>query len=436
MCTAGDVICESKDFLLVSLVKYNYFCMRNPKNTNMKKLRRYIIMLGCALVCAACGGSSDDGDGYVPPVTPEPDEDKPQVQVVERYAGGDISLLTKYETNGAKYLDHSGKPVTDVLTFFKDAGMNAMRVRLFVDPSKASDEDKGQGVCQDLSYVKALGKRIKAAGMKLMVDFHYSDSWADPAKQYTPDAWKDLTDDQLYTKIYEYTKDCLQQLKAAGATPDMIQTGNEISYGMLWGVKGSASLKKCYVNSTANWQRFTSLLIQAGKACREVCPEADIVIHTERAAQSDVMKSFYNKMKVAGVDYDVIGISYYPTWHGNMATLSNTLSMLESNFSDKSIMIVEVGYNHAYQPSDVDFDYSATYPVSDEGQRKFTADLISMLKGHDKVTGLFWWWMEANEYGLDWATKRVTDSWYNASMFDNATGKATSALDEMKHFIR
>lgn len=423
-------------FLLVSLVKYNYFCMRNPKNTNMKKLRRYIIMLGCALVCAACGGSSDDGDGYVPPVTPEPDEDKPQVQVVERYAGGDISLLTKYETNGAKYLDHSGKPVTDVLTFFKDAGMNAMRVRLFVDPSKASDEDKGQGVCQDLSYVKALGKRIKAAGMKLMVDFHYSDSWADPAKQYTPDAWKDLTDDQLYTKIYEYTKDCLQQLKAAGATPDMIQTGNEISYGMLWGVKGSASLKKCYVNSTANWQRFTSLLIQAGKACREVCPEADIVIHTERAAQSDVMKSFYNKMKAAGVDYDVIGISYYPTWHGNMATLSNTLSMLESNFSDKSIMIVEVGYNHAYQPSDVDFDYSATYPVSDEGQRKFTADLISMLKGHDKVTGLFWWWMEANEYGLDWATKRVTDSWYNASMFDNATGKATSALDEMKHFIR
>lgn len=410
--------------------------MRNPKNTNMKKLRRYIIMLGCALVCAACGGSSDDGDGYVPPVTPEPDEDKPQVQVVERYAGGDISLLTKYETNGAKYLDHSGKPVTDVLTFFKDAGMNAMRVRLFVDPSKASDEDKGQGVCQDLSYVKALGKRVKAAGMKLMVDFHYSDSWADPAKQYTPDAWKDLTDDQLYTKIYEYTKDCLQQLKAAGATPDMIQTGNEISYGMLWGVKGSASLKKCYVNSTANWQRFTSLLIQAGKACREVCPEADIVIHTERAAQSDVMKSFYNKMKAAGVDYDVIGISYYPTWHGNMATLSNTLSMLESNFSDKSIMIVEVGYNHAYQPSDVDFDYSATYPVSDEGQRKFTADLISMLKGHDKVTGLFWWWMEANEYGLDWATKRVTDSWYNASMFDNATGKATSALDEMKHFIR
>lgn len=423
-------------FLLVSLVKYNYFCMRNPKNTNMKKLRRYIIMLGCALVCAACGGSSDDGDGYVPPVTPEPDEDKPQVQVVERYAGGDISLLTKYETNGAKYLDHSGKPVTDVLTFFKDAGMNAMRVRLFVDPSKASDEDKGQGVCQDLSYVKALGKRIKAAGMKLMVDFHYSDSWADPAKQYTPDAWKDLTDDQLYTKIYEYTKDCLQQLKAAGATPDMIQTGNEISYGMLWGVKGSASLKKCYVNSTANWQRFTSLLIQAGKACREVCPEADIVIHTERAAQSDVMKSFYNKMKAAGVDYDVIGISYYPTWHGNMATLSNTLSMLESNFSDKSIMIVEVGYNHSYQPSNVDYDYSATYPVSDEGQRKFTADLISMLKGHDKVTGLFWWWMEANEYGLDWATKRVTDSWYNASMFDNATGKATSALDEMKHFIR
>ena len=149
--------------------------------------------------------------------------------------GGDISLLTQYEQHGAKYYDKNGKRINDMLGFFKERGLTAMRVRLFVDPSKASAEDKGQGVCQDLEYVKALGARIKAAGFKLLLDFHYSDSWADPVKQYTPDAWKNLTEDQLPDTLYAYTRRCLQEMVAAGATPDYIQTGNEISYGMLWG---------------------------------------------------------------------------------------------------------------------------------------------------------------------------------------------------------
>ncbi len=104
--------------------------------------------------------------------------------------GGDISLLTQYEQHGAKYYDKNGQRINNMLGFFKEQGLTAMRVRLFVDPSKASADDKGQGVCQDLEYVKALGARIKAAGFKLMLDFHYSDSWADPVKQFTPDSWK------------------------------------------------------------------------------------------------------------------------------------------------------------------------------------------------------------------------------------------------------
>ena len=152
----------------------------------------------------------------------------------QRYAGGDISLLTKYEEHGARYYDSNGNAIPDMLTFFKNEGMNAMRVRLFVDPSVAPSSEKGEGVCQDLEYVKALGKRIKDAGFKLMLDFHYSDSWADPVKQYTPAAWATFTDAQLQTKIYEYTADVLQQMKDFGAAPDFIQTGNEISYGMMW----------------------------------------------------------------------------------------------------------------------------------------------------------------------------------------------------------
>ena len=149
----------------------------------------------------------------------------------QKYVGGDISMLPKYEEAKVVYKDKNGNTVSDIIAFFKQEGLNAMRVRLFVDPSQDSDK----AVCQDLAYVKALGKRIKDAGLQLMLDFHYSDTWADPGKQWTPDAWKSLTNSQLYDKIYEYTKECLEQMVAAGATPDFIQTGNEISYGMLWG---------------------------------------------------------------------------------------------------------------------------------------------------------------------------------------------------------
>ena len=140
----------------------------------------------------------------------------------QKYVGGDISMLTKYEDAGVVYKDKDGNAVQP-LTFFKEQGLNAMRVRLFVDPSL--DNDKA--VCQDLEYVKALGKRIKDAGHKFMLDFHYSDTWADPGKQWTPDAWKTLNDEALATKLYEYTKSCLEALKTAGAEPDFSQTGNE-----------------------------------------------------------------------------------------------------------------------------------------------------------------------------------------------------------------
>ena len=357
-----------------------------------------------------------------------------QAYCQEKLAGGDISLLSRYEENGALYYDHNGSAITDMLGYFKQEGWNAMRLRLFVDPSNASETIKGEGVCQDIEYVKSLGKRIKDAGFKLMVDFHYSDTWADPVKQWTPNSWKDLNDTQLYSKVYEYTKDALTQLAAAGATPDLIQTGNEISYGMLWGTENGTTLKKCYPTTTDNWDRFTTILKNASKACREVCPDASIILHIERVAQPNVITNFYNRMNEASVDYDIIGLSYYPYYHGNLNTLEQALTTTESNFIDKNIMIVETGYPYKWAAAGTTYDYSGTYPYSDEGQKKLTDDLINMLNKHANVNGLFWWWPEANEYGLDWATERVTDSWNNSSLFDNQTGKATSALSSLKNF--
>ena len=341
----------------------------------------------------------------------------------QKYVGGDISMLTKYEDAGVVYKDKDGNAVQP-LTFFKEQGLNAMRVRLFVDPSL--DNDKA--VCQDLEYVKALGKRIKDAGHKFMLDFHYSDTWADPGKQWTPDAWKTLNDEALATKLYEYTKSCLEALKAAGAEPDFIQTGNEISYGMLWGVSGTTA-NRCYTNSPdANWNRFFSLLNKAGAACREICPNAKIIIHSERVGAKDVLIDYFDRIKTASIDYDIIGLSYYPAYHGDLATLEGALRVLEERNYGKDIMIVETGYCYAWALDGTTFDYTATYPYTEEGQRQFTADLITSLNKYKSVKGLFWWWMEDN------GNKGVTNKWWNAALYNHNTGKPYAAFYELKNF--
>ena len=346
------------------------------------------------------------------------------------FVGGDISLLPTYEEHGANYMDQDGKKITDLLSFLKEQGMNAMRVRLFVDPSRASDKEKGEGVRQDLEYVKNFGKRIKSAGLKFMLDFHYSDTWADPSQQKTPYLF--TTVNTLPTSyIYDYTKDCLEKLKAAGATPDFIQTGNEISWGMMYDSGCKLENKSDWSGyKDTNWDKFSTALKNAGKACREICPDAKIIIHTEQVANTPLVTDFYRKLAQYDVDYDIIGTSYYPYYHGNLAQLNKTLTAFESQFPDKMIMVVETGCAYHFKVGENDQGYPLTY----EGQRQFTADLIATLKAHQNVNGLFWWFLEANEYGLNWNTQRVTDGWYNASLFDNDTGKSLPALYELKNY--
>lgn len=349
-----------------------------------------------------------------------------------RYAGGDVSLLPAYEEAGAVYLDYEGRPISgSALDFFAAEGLDIMRVRLFVDPAAYQGADKDPNACQSLEYIIPICKRIVAAGLPLMLDFHYSDTWADPAKQWTPAAWVGLTDDQLYQKIYDYTRDVLVRLGEVGVTPDYIQTGNEISYGMLWGAynASSGSLKKCYSGSDANWPRFITLLKQAGKACREICPEAKIVLHTERVPKLDIQNNFYNKMKEGGVDYDIIGLSYYPYFHGALSVLDTAIGSLESLFPDKEIMVVETGYAYKWAVPGTSYDYSSTYPYSDAGQRAFTHDLVELLKKHQAVTGLIWWWPEYNAYQTNLA------GWYNAPLFDSTNGRACTAIKELADFV-
>ena len=366
-----------------------------------------------------------------PEVTPDPV--KPAY-----YVGGDISVLQSYEDQGVAYYDDKGVKIADVLKYMKSeaVGWNAARVRLFVNPVR-KDPDGGTDaqVCQDLDYVVRLCKRIKNAGFALLLDFHYSDTWADPSNQWIPKEWASLSEEQLQKKVYDYTKDCLEVLKMNGASPDFIQPGNEISYGMLWSatVDRNSQKNRCYSSSPeANWTRFKALLAQATKACREVCPNAKIVLHSERSGQGGVLKDYLTRL--SAVDYDIIGLSYYPFWHNDLQTLAQTLNTLESSFPNKKVQVVETAYYYQWQPKvgkGITYDFSSTWPVSPEGQAAYARALIEELKKHKNVNALFWWFPEENGNGPN---SSVLTGWVNRGLWDDNTHKALPGLYVLKEF--
>lgn len=355
----------------------------------------------------------------------------------QKWAGGDISLLPLCEQAGAAYRDMDGMPVEDYLKWCHDQGMNSMRVRLFVDPDlyrekHSSDTDASTrydpNACQSLEYILPLCKRIVDEGMALMLDFHYSDTWADPAAQWVPAAWANLNDGQLTDRIYEYTRDCLLTLKANGITPSFIQTGNEISYGMLWGPVGTRTPQKALMGKEDGWERLCNLLSAAAKACRETCPDAKIILHTERAGNIPVLENFYTRMRQAQVDYDIIGLSYYPYFHGDMWLLKKALESTAANFPDKRVMVVETGYPYAWEVPGSIYDYTEKWPYSEDGQATFAHDLTDLLKSFPQVDGLYWWWMEYNAFSTD------LSGWYNAPLTDSRNGRVTAAFPIIASF--
>lgn len=353
----------------------------------------------------------------------------PALNATAKYVGGDISLLPKYEEHGAIYYNENGVRITDMLSYLKSQGLNAMRVRLFVDPSKASSEDQGEGVCQDLPFVATLGQRIKAAGFKLLLDIHYSDTWTDPGQHSTPSSW--TVTSALADSVYSYTCRVLDTMIAAGAKPDFIQVGNEVTYGMLWPTGRCYPSGANYGNGT--FANFANYLKQGIRACREVCPDAKLVVHTEMGRVSNVT-SFYNTLKNYTTDFDIIGLSYYPYWHGDLSVLNGLLNTLESTYPTKKIQIVETGYPHAYYPEGANYDLQSTWPATEAGQKAFTTALIETLNAHSNVDGLYWWFPEANEYGINYSN-HVTTDWYNFGWWDNQTGQVMDALFEMQNFL-
>ena len=204
-----------------------------------------------------------------------------------------------------------------------------------------------------------------------------------------------------------------------------------MTYGMLW------PTGHCYPNGSnygnGTFANFANYLNQGIRACREICPAAKIVIHTEMGRVSNVI-SFYTTLKNYVTDYDIIGLSYYPYWHGDLSVLNNLLTTLEESYPTKKIQIVETGYPHAYYPSGASYDLQSTWPATEAGQKAFTSELVATLNAHSNVNGLYWWFPEANEYGINYVN-HVTTDWYNCGWWDNQNGQLMDALLEMPNFL-
>lgn len=362
-----------------------------------------------------------------------------QVKAARTYAGGDISLLPLYEQIQSKYYDYDGNPIDDVVKFYADEGMNLMRVRLMVNPSAFPGSNSYGGnpqwlgydpnCCQTLDYILPICRRVKEAGMDLLLDFHYTDFWADPYHQWTPEDWKHLDDNGLANKLYEYTRESLIWLRDRGVVPDMIQTGNEISFGMLWGPAGTAEgdLKKATgENDRSCWERLTKMLKEAGRACREICPQAQIVLHTEQITNHWNLWNFYRWMGEFGVDYDIIGLSYYPYWHGDVDKAEEEITDLEKCFPDKKIWIVEFNWPYGWEADGQNALYEK-YPHNYDGQMKVTQAVIDMLNRHGNANGLIWWWPEFNKKDYVKYDGETWDGWYSSPLFDSNDGRALPA---------
>lgn len=313
----------------------------------------------------------------------------------EFMAGADISALTVLEDHGAVYTDN-GQP-TDAVEIFRDHGVNWFRLRLFVNPN-------GQDiVVNDLDYTIALAQRAKASGAKLLLDFHCSDTWADPGHQTKPAAWASLSFSQLQTQVYNYTHDVIASMKTEGVLPDMVQIGNEIANGMLW---EDGRLWRSGVSESTEFNNLAALVsagINGTKAGAGPGDEPLIMIHHDKGADWGTSSYYFDRLLprlvANGTDIDVIGYSYYPKWHynpdtgaGGVADVEETLNNTALDYG-KPVVLVETGFasrGAAWEP-DYEFDVSPT------GQQQFLQALVDVVQNvpNDLGRGVFWWYPEA-----------------------------------------
>ncbi|MFH4969310.1 arabinogalactan endo-1,4-beta-galactosidase [Gaetbulibacter sp. M240] len=289
---------------------------------------RYILVLVLSISCSAQEESQR-----------LPEESQP---VNNNFAkGADVGWLSQMEATGYIFYDTDGTP-KDCLQLLKDRGINTIRLRVFVNPS----DDKLTGHCSKEETV-AMAVRAQNLGMRIMIDFHYSDSWADPGKQYKPAAWVDHSFEELKQDVYDHTFDVLSALKNAGVTPEWVQVGNEIPGGMLWPD-----------GSTDNFGQLAQLLNKGYDATKAIDNNIKVIVHIDQGNNNPRFRWFFDLATANYVKYDVIGLSYYPYWlqthyTQNIADLEYNLKDMVSRYG-KEVMVVEVGEDYRQEQTTFD----------------------------------------------------------------------------------
>ena len=304
--------------------------------------------------------------------------------------GADISALERIEQAGGVFRD--GGQAGDAIAILRSHASTVFRLRLFVNPNDSDVQ------VNDVAYTVRMARRVKAAGGKLLLDFHYSDTWADPGHQTTPAAWASLGFDSLEQRVQAYSDSVITQLKLAGALPDIVQVGNEIDGGMLW------PLGQLYVtgaDTTQEWTQFTGLLKAGIHGVRAALGPGDsvrIMLHYSQGGSSSGTQWFFDHMAAYGVPYNLIGLSYYPWWHGTLADLQANLTATALRYG-RDVTVVETSYpwRAGGWESMVTNSAAMTWPVSPQGQAQFLRDILDAVaavpNGHG--AGVVWWYPEA-----------------------------------------
>ncbi len=305
------------------------------------------------------------------------------------YRGADVSALERVEQAGGVFRD-GGRP-GDAIAILRAHGSNILRLRLFVNPN----QDEVQ--VNDLEYTVRMAGRARAVGAALLLDLHYSDTWADPGQQITPAGWAALDFAALEQRVEAYTGDAITRLRQAGALPDIVQVGNELDGGMLWPLGRVGGV----YDTPGQWDRFTRLLKAGIRGLRGALGPGDsvrIMLHYSQGGSIAGTQWFYDRMSTYGVPYDLIGLSYYPWWHGPLADLQANLTATGLRYG-RDIMVVETAYpwraggweGMATTPT------AMTWPASPEGQDRFLRDLLDAVAAvpDHHGAGVIWWYPEA-----------------------------------------
>ena len=321
--------------------------------------------------------------------------------------GADISSLRKSEDKGGVYACEDGTP-GNALQILRDHGLNFARIRVWVN---SPDGYHGK------SQLLEMAKRLKDHEMNLLVDFHYADSWADPGKQPKPAAWKDLDFERLKQAVYEHTYDVCTGLKQQGTPPAMVQIGNEITNGMLW-PDG---------RNNSNFDNLAALLQEGVRAVRECSPETQVMLQLDNGCKNEMYHWWFDNILARDVSFDLIGVSYYPYWHGTLADLRFNLNDIAVRYQ-KDIIVVETAYpfapaNSQHRGDLISFEEYLGYPFTPEGQTHMLADVMDAVRAvpNSRGLGVMWWdatWTAVPGNGWDAFDAASPNNWENQALFD------------------